>query len=759
MKEYMTLNKSNKTKNRIANLLLLMLLAGAILYCLLYVKGGLKINTEEEKYPVVIRTQEPEVTAASEELTEDTDMYEEDYLPISVLVSCSGITREIRLYVSEGKCYAFLPAYADVTRLSYDFDDAKYEVSLKGKKLSKGECLQGIETNTEYEFEMKDGEDAVFAYTMVFMQSQNLPSVFIDTVSGSMDYVDCVKGNEEPGEFLCITADGKTDSQCAMNRIKGRGNTSWSGIGKKNQYNIQLEKETDVLDMGSAQNWIIQANKFDVSMMRNKLAYDFAKDIGVPYAVDSRFTDMYINGKYMGTYQVIEKIETGTNRIDIDEETGYVIERDFREKDPNKSFETSYGTYAIRSPKDITAQEHDYIAAYVNKAAEAISKAAYSDEYLDYIDINSFAKLFIMNEISNDPDANALSTYFYKADQTDETKLVAGPVWDFDIAFCNDERGTDILCSKYGEEWFADLYQSEAFQNEVSYVLQDIMEEYYEKYENSYFAQMQMYLEPSYRMNEIRWKEKRGFISSLYPEYEETIGFLKYYFTTRLSNLNEVFNGPDQYYKVEFVTGGLQFAHVYVAEGNVIPAQTLQGIEEYYGRGNWRLKNDQEIDADTYQVFNDVIIKCRSIRGDDEAEQLEAELVPEMTKEDEKGELAMQWISFIMLMVPGLIAVWISGNTRLKKENALTVLMQYLCNTFIILLLAYGIFYVLYDSAVLSFSDIYDESYQFSIYNINVAFKYLLLAGVLSVAVGMAERILCAMLNKRKKEDGQCGQD
>lgn len=742
-------NKNNTVKNRIATSILFVLLVGAILYCICYLKGSEEEYVEVGQYHVVIGGKEPEESAALDQAVQE-DPYNEDYLPINVLAQSNDITREVKLYVSDGVCYAFLPAYIDLTQLICEFDDTLYKVSLSGRNLSTGEFLRNIEIGAEYEMDFEDGEQNRQHYMMVFLQSQNLPAVFIDTASGSMDYVDSVKGNEEPGEFICITADGETDSSCSMNWIRGRGNTSWGGIGEKNQYNVQLTQETDVLHMGSAQNWVLQSNREDVSMMRNMLAYDFAKDIGIPYAVDSRFVDMYINGEYMGTYQVIEKIEVGSDRVDINQDSGFIIEKDYREQEQEQSFKTKYGIFAISSPRELTVDTHDYIADYVNITAKSIDQAPYSDEYLDYIDINSFAKLFIMSEISNNPDANALSTFYYKEDQTERTKLIAGPVWDFDRAFANDERGADILHSNFSEEWFADLYHSKAFRTEVSGVLQDIMEETYVKYENDYFDGIQGYLEASYRMNEIRWKEKRGYIASIYPGYEENIGYLKNYLLTRVNNLNNVFNGSEKYHKVEFKIGAQQFAHTYVTEGSVVPKTTVQAIENYYGVGEWYLESGQEINLDTYQIFDDVTIKCQFRTDAEETETTVEVMAPEKIQTSRKGELAMQWISFIMLMVPGVIALWISGVKKICKENIFAALMQYLINSFMILLIAYGAFYILYGSAILSFSDVYDESYQFSIYNINVAFKYLLLAGGLAVVVGLVERLIGRIFRKEK---------
>ena len=743
-------NNKNRNKNRIIDVAVLAALCVIILYCIVYATNNREASTQSEGYHVSIRGQESSVVEQTEQ---KTDPYDNDFLPIGVTTWCDEWTKEISLYVSEGICYAFLPAYTQQSGLAYVYDEAEYELTLSGWAVASGVPLPDIEIDTEYELQITDKEQNVLDYTMVFLQSQYLPAVFIDTQSGSMDYVDAYKGNEESGQFSCITADGEIDSQAAMNRIRGRGNTSWEGKGGKNQYNVQLTDSTDVLQMGSAQNWIIQANKLDASMMRNKLAYDFAKDVGIPYAVDSEFADMYLNGRYMGTYLVCEKVEVAPNRIDIG--SGYLLEVNFRatqESEDESYFATSRGTFVINNPDPVSDEEINDIAAYVGKAADCITEAEQSDEYLEYIDLNSFAKLYIVDVIGDDPDNNALSTFYYKED-TDGARLTAGPVWDFDIAFGNDERSSEMLCSYYGEGWFEFLYKSRAFREEVARVLQDIMESSYDKYANHYFDDMEEYLRVSYHMNGLRWKEKQGYIASFYSGCEDNISYLDEYFMTRLNNLNQVFNGAAVMHKVEFLDRGRQYAHTFVEDGGTIPAQVVDSLQRIDQVGSWRLPNEELIDPFTFVIYDDVKISRKSeVIGEmppsDDAVQ--ADSVRDGVKNVNEGELAMQWISFIMLMVPGLISVWISGNTKMGKENAFTIISQYLLNSFIVLLLAYGIFFVLYGSALLSFSDVYNAAYDYSIFNVNVAFKYLLLAGVLSVIVGIAERIIFMVIWKRK---------
>ena len=739
-------NNKNTEKNRIIDIVVLVSLVAIVLYCIVYVRDNWEEPTQSEGYHVSVWGQENSVVQQTEQ---KTDPYDNDFLPISVTSWCDGWTKEISLYDSEGTCYAFLPAYTQQSRLAYVYDEAEFEVTLSGRVVTSGEPLRDIEIDAEYELQITDKDQNVLDYTMVFLQSQYLPAVFIDTQSGSMDYVNAYKGNEESGQFSCITADGEIDSRADMGRIKGRGNTSWDGSGSKNQYNVQLTDPTDVLHMGSAQNWVIQGNRMDVSMMRNKLAYDFARDVGIPYAVDSEFADLYFNGRYAGTYLICEKIEVAPNRIDID--NGYLLEENFRAYDSEQYFRTRKGAYLINNPELATEEEYQYISDYVNEAFENVETAGESDKYLDYIDLTSFTGLYIVDEIGNDPDNNALSTFYFKVDSTDDTKLTAGPVWDFDIAFGNEDRSSEVLCSYFGEEWFEYLYRNKTFHDEVAELLKYLMDHYYDKYANHYFEDMEEYLRASYHMNGIRWKAKQGYITE--AEYEENFSYLHDYFMTRLENLNAAFNGPGRVHKVEFLSGRRGYAHAFVPDGETVPEQVLEFLQMVDGVVGWKLTDEQIIDPRTYAIYDDIEL-VRILQGEETeaspAAREEDARQPDVEQNMNRGELAMQWISFIMLMVPGLISVWISGNTKMNKENAFSILSQYLVNSFIVLLLVYGILFVLYGSALLSFSDVYDAAYDYSIFNVNVAFKYLLLAGVLSIMVGIAERIIFMITRKRK---------
>lgn len=539
----------------------------------------------------------------------------EDFIPVQMIAGSGTSSQDIKLYISEETCYVFLPAYADLSGLVCSYGEAVSSVSIEGHVLSKGQKIGTVEIGKTYEIVITGKNNIVLEYPLIFLQSQKLPAVFIDTASGSMDYVNAVKGNEEPGYFTCITADGIIDSQSAVSKIKGRGNTSWSSNGGKNQYNVRLKEAMDVLGMESARNWVIQSNKADDSMMKNKLSYDFAQDIEVPYAVDSEFADLYFNGEYMGTYLICEKIEVAENRIDPGNE--YLIERDDRESLPEESVETSYGKFVVHSPETMTEGEYNYITDYLNSVSWSIENAENSDDYANYIDVESFAKLFIMNEVSNDPDANRLSSFFYKKDENN-SKLMAGPVWDFDWAYGHEVRGSEIRVSGFEDGWFEDLYKSEEFRNSLNDIFEKIMDETYEKYNDDYFENMSAYLLPSYYMNMLRW-EQEGDIDTAADKLGEAMDEVQVYFSGRMEFLNSVFNGSNKYHKVNFLyDSGKEFAHTYVEDGTCIPVETASHLLSVYGCVPVKLLDDEEIDWTTYIICEDVDIECRMPSTEDD---------------------------------------------------------------------------------------------------------------------------------------------
>ena len=97
-------------------------------------------------------------------------------------------------------------------------------------------------------------------------------------------------------------------------KIKGRGNSTWNW--DKKPYRIKLDKKTDLFGMGKNKNWVLLSNYLDESFMRNDTAFRISDELGLT-TMHSVWTDLVLNGEYVGNYQLCEQIRVDENRVDI----------------------------------------------------------------------------------------------------------------------------------------------------------------------------------------------------------------------------------------------------------------------------------------------------------------------------------------------------------------------------------------------------------------------------------------------------------
>ncbi|MGN1111680.1 MAG: CotH kinase family protein, partial [Acutalibacteraceae bacterium] len=216
----------------------------------------------------------------------------------------AGVTEidAVKWYLDEdGIYYFFMPTSADIKSAAvyHSFDS----VTISGKAVASGDILTDLPINTEFTV-TADGKD----YTAYVMQSSSIASMFITTQSGSMDAVNADKTHEtaESGQMLLVDSEGAVSYDGALDSIKGRGNTTWR-LDKK-PYNIKLPKKASLLGMKASKKWCLLANAQEHSMLRNRVAYDLADEVGLDFSPESRFLDLYANGEYLGSYQLSEKV-------------------------------------------------------------------------------------------------------------------------------------------------------------------------------------------------------------------------------------------------------------------------------------------------------------------------------------------------------------------------------------------------------------------------------------------------------------------
>ncbi len=281
--------------------------------------------------------------------------------------------------------------------------------------------------------------------------------------------------------------------------IERRGQSSlW--IFPKNNFGFEtkdeLGEDTDVsfLNFPDEEDWILHGPYSDKTFLRNALAMYMARASG-QYASRTRAVELFINDNYEGVYQIMERIKRDKNRIDIaslnsdeisgdDLTGGYVIKIDKGEPDWLSRFDVvgSPGTkltYQYVSPQAsaIVPEQEAYIQSFIDSmelAFEASTGVYGGKHYRDYIDMASFIDHFLLTEISKDVDAYRLSSYFYKDKDSKGGRLKAGPVWDFNIAFGNqDDCGAATpngymyyqQCALANPFWWGVLLDDEGFRN------------------------------------------------------------------------------------------------------------------------------------------------------------------------------------------------------------------------------------------------------------------------------------------------------
>lgn len=158
-------------------------------------------------------------------------------------------------------------------------------------------------------------QDPSYPSQQIWLYFSKLPVMYINTddgigVTSKVEYKGAtlrIQGNEQFSEED-ILYDGRI-------QIKGRGNSTWNNSDKKSMH-IKLDRATDLFGMGKENDWLMLANAFDVTQMRNALAYNLSGDMGL-VKIDSTWAVVVLNYEYFGLYQICEKIEASPSRIDI----------------------------------------------------------------------------------------------------------------------------------------------------------------------------------------------------------------------------------------------------------------------------------------------------------------------------------------------------------------------------------------------------------------------------------------------------------
>lgn len=181
---------------------------------------------------------------------------------------------------------------------------------------------QFIPQSTEPLFEETSALEPLRAEDIVY-ESDTVPTVYITTANGkqvtSKDvYSDCTFRIELNGIYAEFEST-YTDENGGGAQIQCRGNTSYTRPEVKQKklysYKLKLDIKADLFGFGESKHWYLISNYFDVSSLRNKLAYDFSGALGLTYT-QSTWVELYYNGQYRGLYLLTESLRIDEERVD-----------------------------------------------------------------------------------------------------------------------------------------------------------------------------------------------------------------------------------------------------------------------------------------------------------------------------------------------------------------------------------------------------------------------------------------------------------
>lgn len=420
-----------------------------------------------------------------------------------------GIYTDLKGFVTGDKAVLFVPCRADITKLVY------YCMDKDDRPLMR----------YENDFTSQPGE--ILGVPVICMKS-DLASMEIDLddrygtlddVNGDEDHNFTAYGDmtltctdavatENGWDSVFVSRNRKGKTPCSVG-IKGRGNLTW--VQDKKPYLIELEESDSLLGMADGEKWVLLANVMDHALIRNELALYLAKECGCEYVSDIQPIDLFVDGEYIGNYSLCSKVEISSSRVNINPSRDYFYRwgmpsGNYREIESTSLWNDDNYIELINGHMDSRDDEAFDIMQRVISSIEDTD----SDEFLDYIDLESWARYYWVQEYLKNTDACFRSVYTYWNHEDGKVYMIAP--WDFDRTIGTVEQYNKTIeylmpsgLEIRKDEWYEPLFEHPEFVNEVRRVYFDggIKEAFAKVSDEA--ADRFVRLEPSAMMNFTRW--------------------------------------------------------------------------------------------------------------------------------------------------------------------------------------------------------------------------------------------------------------
>ena len=309
--------------------------------------------------------------------------------------------------------------------------------------------------------------------------------------------------------------------------IKGRGNSTWNNLDKK-PYRLKLDQKLQVLGMPSSRHWALQAQAlFWMGQMSDALPFEIGRRMGMAWNPHMEPVEVVLNGQYIGLYFLTENVRVAKNRVNVIEQNdfeteldkvtgGWLLEIENYVQQDNIIFTEGNGQpfwVTVHSPEQLSEEQRDYITNFLIETDSAIYvEDKESQLWEQYIDIDSLAIYYIVQEVMDNPEAFSGSCYFHKQ-RGDSTKLIFGPLWDCGSSYYRwsttyefNEFIYENVPSYCRSRWIGEIAKFPRFQERIRYHWKRFYQEVYPEMDE-YMDRFVAKIEQAGDADHVRWPQ------------------------------------------------------------------------------------------------------------------------------------------------------------------------------------------------------------------------------------------------------------
>ena len=457
------------------------------------------------------------------------------------------------LFLRDKNASICLPAFASGRELSLDFDEKYFELYINGTRYTPGSSLDITDDAALKILYSSDAYGTIERdYHLSILRSENLPALYLTTASGSMEHMDADKEHLDSGRVTIIDSGGRTDTAARISFMHAKGQSSFT-LAKKS-YKLELERDTSLLGLPFDKKWVLVANAMDASFMRNALAYSLADKLEIEDTVQYRYVDAFFNGEYRGNYLLTQVADHGFMEKYGNNPEDFLLEVETWEerlKDDSVYLKRGDSTWLEflwpLSPREDLKKS----ASAVLDKMDRLSGADTDLQKETGVDFDSFARKYILDELTNEPDSNSHSTFYFYSPE--HGGFHAAPVWDYDRAWGNrPDYNKYPEFASFTQGWQQMMMRSEYFRKMVKEKFAAIRP-YLESVPRDVIPAMAAELEASVKMDYCINGDP---ISSVYNagSFDKNVRYLADYYRQSFISLSDYLADPNAFCTIHFIS-------------------------------------------------------------------------------------------------------------------------------------------------------------------------------------------------------------